>query len=70
LSYLDLARSYDNPVERKIDIKKEGDGYLRFLNSISASGVVVTYWNPFSIRFVASLVLVAALHLYSSFLKH
>jgi len=51
------------------DIKKEGNGYLRFRNSINSSGVVVTYWNPFSIRFVASLALVAVLQAYSSVLN-
>ena len=40
---------------------------MRFLNSISLSGVVVTYSKPVSIRFVASLVLVVALQWYSSF---
>jgi len=46
--------------------KKRRGGYLRFRNSISASGVVVTYVNPCSIRSCASLALVAALHVYSS----
>jgi len=45
--------------------EKEG-GYLRFRNSINASGVVVTYSNPFSISCVASLVLAVALHVHSS----
>ena len=41
--------------------------YLRFRNSISASGVVVTYSNPFSISCVASFVFSAVLQVYSSF---
>ena len=49
-----------------IDIKKEGDGYLRFLNSINSFGVVAMYANPFSISSVASLALVAVLQVYSS----
>ena len=40
--------------------------YLRFRKSISLSGVVVTYSNPASISFVASLVSVVALHVHSS----
>ena len=40
---------------------------MRFLNSIRLSGVVATYSNPFSMRFVASLLLAVALHVYSSF---
>ena len=39
---------------------------MRFLNSINASGVVVTYSKPDSISCVASLVLVVALHVHSS----
>ena len=50
-------------------VKKGGFGYFRFRNSINSFGVVVTYWNPFSIRFVASLALIAVLHVYSSVLK-
>ena len=49
--------------------KKRGVGYFRFRNSINSFGVVVTYWNPFSIRSVASLALVAVLHAYSSVLN-
>ena len=47
------------------DIEKR-EGYLGFLNSFVPS-MSVTYWNPFSIRFVASLMLVAVLQWYSSF---
>jgi len=39
---------------------------LRFRNNISASGVVATYSNPFSMSCVASLALVVALHVHSS----
>jgi len=41
--------------------------YLRFLNSISASGVVAMYSKPASMSCVASLVLVVALHVNWSF---
>lgn len=44
-------------------------GYLRFLNSMSESGVVRMYSNPFSISWVASLLSVVALHVHSSSLK-
>lgn len=48
-------------------IKKRGVvGYFRFRNSISPSGVVAMYSNPFSIRVVASSVLLVALHVHSS----
>jgi len=48
--------------------RKKGDlrVYLRFLNSMSASGVVVTYSNPVSISAVASFTLLVALHVHSS----
>ena len=46
--------------------KKRRGVYFLFRNSISASGVVVTYSNPFSISCVASLVLAVALHIHSS----
>ena len=39
---------------------------MRFRNNISASGVVATYSNPFSMSCVASLALVVALHVHSS----
>jgi len=42
---------------------------LRFLNSMYPSGVVAMYSNPFSVRSVASLTLVAVLQWYSSFSK-
>ena len=45
--------------------KKRGV-YLRFLNTLSPS-CSVTYSKPFSIRSVVSLMLVAVLHVYSSF---
>jgi len=41
-------------------------GYLRFLNSISPSGVVATYSNPVSISFWASTGSLVALHIHSS----
>jgi len=44
----------------------EKGSYLRLRNSFVPS-ISVTYSNPFSIRLVASLTLVAALHVYSSF---
>ena len=40
-------------------------GYFLFLNSFVPS-ISVTYWNPFSIRFVASFTLFAVLQWYSS----
>ena len=50
-----------------IDTKKEGDvDYLRFLNSINPSGVVMMYSNPFSISCVALLLSVVAVHVHSS----
>jgi len=49
-----------------VSVKKGGVCYFLFRNSISASGVVVTYWKPFSIRFSASVSLVAILPVYSS----
>jgi len=45
---------------------KKGDGYLRFLNSFVPS-ISVTYWKPVSISAVASFMLVAPLHIHSSF---
>ena len=39
---------------------------MRFRNSLIPS-ISVMYWNPFSIRLVASLMLVAVLQWYSSF---
>ena len=45
-------------------------GYLRFLNSISSFGVVVTYSNPASISLVASSSLLVALHVHSSFVLY
>jgi len=47
-------------------VKREG--YLRFLNSCIPS-IVVTYWNPFSMSLVASLAVVAPVHVHSSSLK-
>ena len=44
--------------------------YLRFLYSIRLSGVVLTYSNPFSMRSCASLALVVALHVHSSFVLY
>ena len=44
---------------------KEKRDYLRFLNSCIPS-IVVTYWNPFSTSFVASLAVVAPAHVHSS----
>ena len=44
----------------------EKGSYLRLRNSFVPS-ISVTYSNPFSIRLVASLMLVAVLHVYSSF---
>jgi len=41
-------------------------GYLRFLNSISPSGVVAMYSKPVSISWVASAVSLVALHVHSS----
>jgi len=53
-----------SPLNRK---KEEYRGcYLRFLNSISASGVVATYSNPVSISCVASVASLVALHVHSS----
>jgi len=46
-------------------LKKKGLVYLRFLNSMSPSGVVVMYSNPTSMSFVASLVSLAVLHVHS-----
>ena len=45
-------------------LEKRG-GYLRFRNSLVLS-ISMTYVNPFSSRSVASLMFVAALHVYSS----
>lgn len=45
---------------------KKREVYLRLRNSFVPS-ISVTYSNPFSIRLVASLTLVAVLHVYSSF---
>jgi len=50
---------------RKRCRKKEGSGYLRFLNSIVPSFCVM-YSNPTSMSFCASLTLVAVLHVHSS----
>ena len=41
-------------------------GYLRFLNSISPSGVVAMYSNPASISFMVSTGSLVALHVHSS----
>jgi len=53
-----------NGLEWLTDIEKR-EGYLRFLNSLVPS-ISVMYWNPFSISFVACLMLVAVLQVYSS----
>ena len=45
--------------------KKERVVYLRFLNSIIAFGVVVTYSNPASISLLASFALVVTLQVNS-----
>ena len=50
---------------KQLPDKKEGGDYLRFLKSFVPS-ISVTYWNPFSISSVASLILVAVLQTYSS----
>lgn len=57
------------------EVKKEGgwggravaspNGYLRFLNSFMPS-LSVTYWNPFSMSFASSSMLVETFVVYSS----
>ena len=42
--------------------------YLRFRNNCIPS-IVVMYWNPFSMSLVASLAVVAPVHVHSSSLK-
>lgn len=49
-----------------VDIKKGGDGYLRFRYMLIPSFSWINS-KPFSIRFVISLMLVAVLQWYSSF---
>ena len=46
----------------------EKEGYLRFLKSCIPS-IVVTYWKPASMSFVASLAVVAPTQFHSSSLK-
>lgn len=49
-------------------LKKRGFvvGYFRFRNSMSSSGVVAMYSNPFSTSCLASVAFVAVLHIHSS----
>lgn len=50
----------------KEGVRKGGLGvYLRFLNTCIPS-IVVMYWNPFSMSLVASLAVVAPVHVHSS----
>ena len=55
---------YGAQADSERDKKKRG-GYLRFLKSFIPS-ISVMYWNPFSMSCVASLMLLAVLHVYSS----
>lgn len=53
-------------LQQLIAVEKREKGYLRFLKSLIPSSSVM-YWNPCSMRSVASSMVDAVLQVYSSF---